>query len=237
MKYSKINPKRYSPEIEKQRSMWRCEHGHNGMRHPNCFNKHFGIEEKIGLLDIEADNLDADFGIMLSWAIKEYEKDVTWYDYILPKDLDNNTYDARVVGSLLDCLWEFDRIVTHYGNRRRFDVPFIRTRYLWLKARGLYKGPEFPEYGMIWQSDTFTMAKGILKLSSNRQGNIGDSVQNEDIKTRIDKDHWRAIKHGSRKARKAAIDYIVDHNIKDCVQLEGNYKALRPYIREARTSL
>ena len=237
MEYSDINPLRYSPKIIKKRENFKCEHGHNGMTHPACFNREFGIQERIGALDIEADNLDADFGILLSWAIKTVGEDETWYDYVIAKDLDSGVYDGRIVAELVSTMWKYDRLVTHYGNARRFDMPFIRARYLWLKARGLYDGPDFPERGMIWQSDTYTMARGLLKLSSNRQGNVADVIQAEDIKTSINKDYWRAIKHGSKASRRKAIEYIVDHNIKDCIQLEKNYLLLRPYAREARTSI
>jgi hypothetical protein len=44
----------------------KCHHGHTFLAHPGC------IQEKellIGFLDIETSNLDADFGIILSYCI------------------------------------------------------------------------------------------------------------------------------------------------------------------------
>ena len=46
-----------------------------------------------------------------------------------------------------------------------------------------------------------------------------------------------AIKYGDCKSRNKAIEYILDHNTKDVIQLEGNYLALSPFIKEGRNSI
>lgn len=214
-----------------------CGHRHRFTKHFSCFLKQYEIEEVKGAMDIEAGALDADFDICLSWCIKTINKDEIFYDHITKSDLDKGIYDKRIIETLVDTMWKYDRLVLHYGKNRWFDLPFIRARYLWLKARNLYEGAVFPSYGEMYVSDTFGMAKSLLKISSRRQNSIANVVQGEDIKTKIDKDYWMGIKYGNNKVREAAISYIVDHNIKDCYQLEGNYLALLPFVNETRTSI
>ncbi|MHA1685334.1 MAG: hypothetical protein ACTSYD_02875 [Candidatus Heimdallarchaeaceae archaeon] len=235
--YSRINPLRFSKDEIEKRKNWRCEHRHNGMNHQSCFNKEHGIKERVAAFDIEAGALNADFDITLAWCLKTIGKNEYWYDHIIKKDLEDGIYDNRIIESLVETLWSYDRIVTHYGKARWFDVPFIRARYLWLKARGLYKGVDFPTYGMLWISDTYSMSKRSLKISSRRQNSVANIIQGKDIKTKIEKDFWMAIKYGNSKERNKAIKYIKEHNIKDCEQLEGNYLILLPFCREVRTSI
>lgn len=216
---------------------WRCQHRHNGVRHFNCFLKEFNISEKKGCLDIEAGALNADFDICLSWAIKTVGKDEIFYDHITKKDLDLGTYDKRIIETLVSTMRTYDRLITHYGKNRWFDIPFIRARYLWLKARGLYEGENFPVHGEIYVSDTYGMSKSLLKIASRRQDAVANTVQGKDIKTKIDKDYWMAIKYGNTKARNKAIDYILDHNHKDVQQLEGNYLTLVPFVKETKSSI
>lgn len=236
-KDSLINSHRYSKEVIASREGYSCEHGHNGMRHPACYNKEFNITERVGCLDIEAGALNADFDICLSWAVKKSGEDDVTYNHLIRTDLIKGRYDSILIASLVEEMWKYDRIVTHYGSNFRFDIPFIRARYLWLKARKMYDGLPFPCYGEMWLSDTFAMAKKLLKITSRRQDNVANTILGKDIKTRIDKDYWMAIKYGSPEEREKAIEYIVDHNIKDVEQLDANYLKLRPFIRETRTSI
>jgi len=235
--YSLINPNRWSPAMVKARKAWRCEHRHDGINHAACYNKAHGIEERKGFLDIEANNLNADFGTCISWAIKTIGEDEIYYDHVTADETTSGVYDGRIIETLIEAMWDYDRICTHYGNNFRFDLPFIRARYLWLKARKLYSGPPFPEYGQMWVSDTYTMAKRCLKITSRRQGNVANTILGHDEKTVIDKDQWMAISHGGPKEREKAIKYIVDHNLHDVSQGEQNYLALLPYVREVRTSI
>jgi DNA polymerase elongation subunit (family B) len=234
---SRIIKVRWSDEEIRDRLLYRCSHGHTGVQHPACYNRDLGIEERKGCVDIEAGNLKADFGIMLSWAIKTSGKDEIVYDHVTKEDLESGTYDARIVSTLIDSMWEYDRVITHYGNANRFDIPFIRARYLWLLARGIYKGERMPGYGEMYQTDTYTMAKKLLAISSRRQNVIANTIQGIDVKTPIDRDYWLDIQYGTHDQRAAAIEYIVDHNIHDVEQLDENYLRLLPFVRETKTSI
>lgn len=203
----------------------RCQHGHRYLVHYKCFINEEQVPERIGCLDIEASNLKANFGIMFSWGLKPLGKP-TVYDHIVGKELKNGVLDRRIIQSLVDELRNYDRVVVHYGSSYRFDLPFIRTRALML-------GVPFLHYGELSVTDTFAIAKAKLCLHSRRQDVIAEAVQGDNIKTRIDTKHWIEAMMG----KKAAIAYIVDHNIKDCIQLEKNYLALRPFVKESKTSI
>lgn len=236
--YSPIIPIRWSKDEIKRREEFRCSaHGHDGISHPKCYEKENNIQERKCCLDIETGNLKADFAIILSWSIKTSGVDDVTYDHITKKDLESGEYDRRLMGTLLEKLWEYDRVIGHYCKNGYFDIPFTRARYLWLVSRKMYPGERFPGYGEMWVSDTYTMAKPLLTISSKRQNVIANTIQGIDVKTPIDRDYWLAIQFGNAKQRAAAIKYIVEHNIKDAEQLDANYLTLLPYVSEKRTSI
>ena len=236
-KSSEIIPLRWTPEMKELRSQWKCIHGHTGLSHPNCYLKENDIQERKGCLDIEAGGLKADFDIMLSWAIKTSGKNEYVYDHITTNDLKNGVYDARIMSTLIEHMWAFDRLIVHYGGPGKFDLGFIRTRYLWLiaKNRNLYKGERLPGYGEMYYSDTYPMAKRVLTISSRRQNSIASSILGNDVKTKIDRDCWMDIKYGNARKRQKAINYIIEHNILDCQQLDENYLTLLPFVKETRS--
>ncbi len=198
---------------------YKCRHGHNGFAHYNCYCTEERRVERIGFLDIEASNLKANFGIMLSWAIKPGDSDEVLYDVVEKADMEGTTLDSRIVASCIETMQQFDKVVGHYSTK--YDIPFIRTR-----ALALDLGHLFPKQGEMLHEDTYYMAKSKLCLHSNRQDCVAETIQHINIKTRIDPDHWiRAL-----QGKKEALDYIVEHNIMDVLQLEQNYLKLKPFV-------
>ena len=70
--------------LKKDEILWlynnRCKaHSMRFIEHPGCFSKEKPkcsmIEERVGFLDIEASNLDANWGIVLSFCIKQKDSD------------------------------------------------------------------------------------------------------------------------------------------------------------------
>lgn len=196
---------------------FRCCHGHTGLVHYNCYREANGQPERIGFLDIETSNLDADFGIMFSWCILD-EQNTNYYDVVSKHDLQTGLLDKEVVTSCLKNIKRFDRIVGHYSSR--FDIPFVRSRALYWGLDDL-----IPQYGDLKQTDTWRMAKDLLKISSNRQGNIAELLQGETAKTRITSKYWIAALQGE----KAALEYILEHNRIDVIELRNNYNRLRAF--------
>lgn len=92
-----------------------------------------------------------------------------------------------------------------------------------------------PGYGEMYYSDTYPMAKRALTISSRRQNSIASTILGEDIKTAIDRDYWLDIRYGTPLQRQKAIEYIIDHNLRDVEQLDQNYLTLLPFVKETRS--
>ena len=200
----------------------RCKHGHTYLEHYNCYLEEVA-PEKVGFLDIEASDLKANFGIMLSYCIKDANSDKIWFDTVNEKDLKGDL-DKRLVTHCIEDMKRFDRVIGHYSTK--YDIPFIRTR-------AIVWGLDFPRFGELNHTDTYYMAKRLLCLHSNRQNVVAEAIQGEDIKTRITPQYWiRAL-----QGHKESIEYILDHNKKDVLQLEGNYNKLVQYSRKSIKSI
>jgi len=212
----------------------RCKHHHLYIEHPACYVSDFNTTlppsqraERIAFFDIEATNMDANFGIMISWVVKELDRDDLYVDYLMPKDITTFEFDkpdTRIVQNLINILSQFDRVVGHYSSK--FDLPFVRTR-------ALYDGLDFPSYGQLYQDDTWSVARTKLKLNSNKLDVIALALFGETQKTRIEFKYWIGALH----ADKQSIDYIVDHNKKDVIDLEKVWKAIHKFQRPAKRSI
>lgn len=203
----------------------RCKHGHTFLEHYGCYEPE--QQERVGYLDIEASNLDADFGYILSWCIKNEIGGNIIEDVLTKEDLETNEAgkeDTRIVQSLVDALANYDRIVTYYG--KRFDVPYIRTR-------AIACGIEFPNYGTLTHTDLYFVIKFKMKLSSNRLENATRVLLGKTNKTRIDSKHWRA---GGRGAADS-LAYILDHNRKDVIDLQRLYHKVINFSRKNDVSI
>lgn len=202
----------------------KCQHGRTFLQHPKCWQAIH--TERVGFLDIEASNLQADFGLMLTWCIYDPTTKAIWEDSLRSGDFTDELgkEDKRIVQSCVDCISTFDRIVTYYG--RGFDVPFIRTR-------ALHNGVKFVPYGAVNHTDLYFAAKYKLKLSSNRLENVCRNLLGKTQKTRIENKYWLAAQRGNNKA----LSYVLDHNRKDVLDLEKAYNKLSPYFKENKVSL
>lgn len=209
-------------------SKMKCRHSHSYLDHYACYAEEqpegYEAPERIGFWDIESSNLKADYGQMLSWAIKDGASDDVYYDAITAQDIRDGIEDKRILQSCVDTLRQFDRIVTYYGSI--FDAPFTRTR-------AMIMGVEFPTYGEVFHTDAYMIARSKINLSSRRLENICRQILGYTQKTRIEPPHWRGGMRGDKKA----LEYIVDHNIKDVIDLESIYLQLAPYVKGGRTSL
>lgn len=220
----------------------RCIHRHTIEEHPNCFSKgmvnyKFKDEKdwekktgkpwytfpgyRIGYFDIETDNLQADFGTMLSWSIKEKGGDII-SSSVTKDELFDGVFDKRLVKDLIDAIREF-RIIIGY-NSDVFDIPFVR-------AKALHYDLDFPEYGDLFTWDLYYTVKSKLRLSRKSLANVCDYL-NIPGKTPIDKDVWRRAKYGDPKALKE----VLDHNFGDVIILEKLHNKLefsRKWIKKS----
>lgn len=215
-------------KLTKDQILWlsrnKCKHGHTFLEHYNCYmNEEMHNDEKVGFLDIESSGLKANFAIMLTYCIKERGTNNIYSDFLTKKDAEGEL-DKRIVKNCIKDLSNFDRVIGHYS--KRFDVPFLRTRALIL-------GIDFPQFGELYHTDVWDIARRKLCLSSNRQGVIAESINNDDSKTRIDQKHWIPALQGNKEA----IEYILDHNMRDVIQLEKNYEKLRVFAKLTKSSI
>lgn len=184
---------------------------------------------RVGYLDIEATDLNADFGYILSWYIKYDHQNRYEFSVIKKREVFNLEFDKRVVGELLKAFDNFDVLWTHWGVDRRFDIPFIRTRAYEHNLQ--HKLPKYMEKFML---DTWPIARNKLKLHSNRLDSIAQAVNIRNVKkTPLDGRKWRRAGAGDPRS----LDYILDHNRKDVILLERIVHKLEPITRVVYRSM
>lgn len=194
----------------------------------NLLRKHEVILEgkKVGHLDIESSQLNASFGMILSWAIKVDGKNKIIGDRLSAKDFtqpDKLDTDRRVVKSLVATMKEFDVIVHFFGDN--FDVPFIRSRCL-------KYGLNFPEYGSINTIDVWRWVKRNMKLHSSRLEAVAEHL-GVNSKTKLRPQTWIRATMGDQ----VALAEVYEHNRQDVITLEKVFHILKPYSSGARRSI
>jgi len=202
--------------LTKKEIVWlakhQCKHKHNYLSHYGCFHPPIA-PERIGFFDIETSNLDANFGIMLSYAILDGTDGTITGSVISAGDIAKakpGQEDRRITQLCIADLQRFDRIVGYYS--KRFDVPYVRTR-------ALIDHLPFPAWGSIIHTDLYDVIKRKFKLHSNRLENACRVLLGTTNKTHIDTTFWRGGVRGDSKSLK----YIWDHNTADVVDLKALY--------------
>lgn len=216
-----------------KRLVWRCEHGHNGYEHGRCYDRFHAIEQNIGFLDIETEDLRADYGIIFGYCIKDSKSDKIYEDCITLKDIQKYKSskrdvipheDKRVIQSLIKDMGRFTRLVGHYSSR--FDMPYIRTR-------AVMCGLQFPTFGSLVQTDTWMILKLKFKLSRN-------SLQNgcQKLVGMSEKDHLSlSIKHGCLRGEEWALKDTMKHCRQDVRDTERLYNLIYGYANETKSSI
>src|SRR3990167_7570609 len=198
----------------------RCLHHNDITRHPNCFTSDGHVkmtefwwkDKKIGFLDIESSNLDANFGINHCWVIKEYNKKKYYSG-----NTNGDTYKQRLLSEkkslqkLCNDLKKFDMIITFYG--ARFDIPYLRSRCLWYNI-------QFPIDLEVYHHDLYFDVRRKLKLHSNRLDVVSKFLGVKEKKTAHNGEIWVKAMMGDLKSRK----YIYVHCVRDVDVLEYVFK-------------
>jgi len=167
--------------------------------------------------DLETSNLNADFSILLSAAIKPYGQESIVFradDY--PEWEKNRDNDYAITKAIANELRKHAIVVGHYS--QRFDIPFLRAKMV---KHGLEPLPQM--FGI----DTWRIAKTNFKVSSRRLKNMSTYFDLGE-KHPVDGKLWmRAAYSGSREA----MDEIVAHNILDVELLEQLTCIIFPYLK------
>ena len=215
-------------EIRKA-AAYRCKHGHTGIEHFDGYLRDTDqyTAPRVGFLDLETSNLDATFGIILTYAIRDQATGSILCDSINKMDIgmfSPDKSDVRLVKNLVEDIQKFDRLVTYYG--KRFDIPFIRTR-------ALIDGVDFPYFGSIKHDDVYFWAKYKLKLNSNRLEVVARTLFGDTEKNHIEYKYWV----GGTRGDEESLEYILDHNVRDVNELERDYNALVDFARRQYSSI
>jgi len=219
----------------------KCIHRHTIEEHPSCFaEEKINIKQaeriaketgkpwyqvpglKIGVLDIEADGLKADFSTMLTWSIKDLDGDIH-YDVVTKTDLFSGNSDKVIVESLITKLKDYSIIIGYYSTG--YDLPFVR-------AKALHYGLEFPGYGDLYHFDLYYTVKSKLCISRKSLDAACDYLGIKG-KTPIEKEMWRQAKYGDAQALRG----VLEHNMADVEITEQLYKKLIPFRKWIKTSV
>jgi len=203
--------------LTKERLVWlathRCKHRHFYIEHLSCYEKEQVTEiERLGFLDIEASNLDADFGIVLSYCIKPLDQP-SLKRLITPRELASKDLDKALMIDCIADMRKFDRLVTYYGTG--FDIPFVRTRAMLHRL-------DFPVFREIKHTDVYYWVRNKLRLHRKRLEVVCDFLGIPAKGHPMIPPIWTAALTGNKKA----LNYILTHNLEDVESLQEVYKRM-----------
>lgn len=167
--------------------------------------------------DIEASNLNADFGIVLCVGFKyvgaRRTEVLSLGDY---EERDPIKAERLLLKDVSAKLLEADAWIAHFG--RWYDTVFINSRLLYHKLPTLPAG--FP---LI---DTWKTCKQQLKLRNNRLVTLQEFLGLHTSKNAILPEQWIRALGGDRRS----LNYIIEHCRRDVEVLVEAYERLRPLI-------
>jgi uncharacterized protein YprB with RNaseH-like and TPR domain len=213
------------------------DHSHSYLAHPSCAykdgilmpaenGKSFVLKEKIGIVDIETFtfNFKADMGIVLTYCIKEWHGKVI-KNSITPKECQlSKNNDFRLIKDFVNDLKTFTRVIGYYSTG--FDIPVLRTK-------AVHYGIDFPIYKEILHTDVYYMIKHRFSLRGNSLRNackyFGISA----------KDHPFTFQdwYNAAKGEKEALNYVLQHNIEDCISTEELYDKVNQFSLNTKKSI
>jgi uncharacterized protein YprB with RNaseH-like and TPR domain len=196
-----------------------CEaHNKPYLQHWECYLKEQPNLDRVGVIDIEASNLKADFGIMLCYAIYDFKTNKVISNTIAKKDLyAKGVLDKQLVKQCVADMSKFTKLIGYYSGDYRFDIPFIRTRAVKLDV-------DFPAYGEIIHQDIYSLIKKKFCLSRNRLETACRNLVGFTRKT-YDSEKWLYALQGNQEA----LLFIQDHCVKDVLDLRDLYLKVDQY--------
>ncbi len=167
--------------------------------------------------DLETSNLDADFSVLLTAAIKPYgQQPIVFRADNYPTWETSRSDDKEIVVAISTELRKHAIVIGHYS--QKFDIPFLRAK---MAKHGLEPLP--PMFGI----DTWRIAKNNFKVTSRRLQNLVNFFDLGD-KSGVEGGLWmKAAYDGDEKA----MDKIVKHNIVDVEILEKLAAISFPYLK------
>lgn len=182
-------------------------------------------DERVAFFDLEFHGFDANFGMLLSWAIKHQDGPLVHDVITRAEAIDYKKLDKRLCESFLKELENIDLLVGFYSTK--MDVPYMRSRCFWWDL-------EFPKFGEKKHHDMYYTAKRLLKLHRGSQDAAARFLlKAEAEKNHVDMEKWTRARIGDKEA----LEFVLDHNDRDVRDLEKLYKYLTPYVKMTRKSI
>lgn len=150
---------------------------------------------------------------ILSYAAKWLNQDGIMFGMLTGDEIEQEN-DLRIVKELRQLLDEADIVITHNGIK--FDSKVVNTRMVF---HGLF--PPSP-YKHI---DTLVIAKSKFRFPSNR---LGDLCKYLKIETKLETGGFSLWRNVLNK-NEAAMEKMLQYNIRDCIILENVYIVLRAW--------
>ena len=205
----------------------RCRHNHSYLEHYACFLTEAPstapLIEKIGIFDIETTGLKANWSHMLSWCMKEHDRNIIHHDLVTRKEARDKN-DKRIIKSAVEEIKKYDRIITYFGTR--FDIPYTRSR-------ALCQGLEFPAYRDLYHTDLYYIARAKFAIHSNRLGAIceffGIEAKNHPMTPAL----WKHAGAGNR----TALDVILTHCKEDVESTDEIFNLLLDHMLIGKRSI
>ena len=207
-----------------KRYHFKCNCGHNGLEHPNCFKRANSQDtERIGFFDIEASSL-TEFGIVLSYCIKEDGGKI--YKYVLsPDEIRRGIYDKNLLTQFCKDSRRFTRLIGFYSTK--YDTCYLRMRCEY------YKLP-FPTFKEILHTDAYQVIKHKFgTFHSRRLGVVCQFYGIEAKQNPLNPTIWIRCLSGDKKA----LAYTLKHNEQDVVSLEKLWHRIAKYTKLTKTSI
>lgn len=187
-----------------------------GLRKPKRFIN--GREMVFGYWDIECTDLTADFGEMLSWALKLRDGEI-FTDHMTLEDIQNGTEDKRILESFIQTCKDnkVDTLIDYYGTG--FDRKFFKTRCM-------FHNIDYFAWGQMKYIDVYYKVRSNMKLHRKSLDSVTRFLGIKG-KTHLDATTWRNASRGDEEA----IKYVVHHNTEDVKILERVHKTIERYSR------
>lgn len=157
--------------------------------------------------DIEATSLPADMGFMLCCGIKPWGKPTKLFRIDCTKGYQDARWDdSTLVKQVREELEKYRICIAWNGDD--YDVRYINTR---LVLNGLK-----PMSSDIMFVDPIWVARKRLRLHSNSLASVIEAFKLKTKKSPVNGHIWVKAMTGDKEA----LEYIVEHNLKDCEALE-----------------
>ena len=181
---------------------------------------------KVACFDIETSNLNADFGLILCavfYDVNTRETKILRWDKMQEFKKDRVS-DKELCIELKNTIESYDVIIGY--NTINFDMRFIRARMM---KHGLS-----PIVG-VRHIDLYWYVKSKIKISNNKLDTVSKLLGTSERKTEVDGDKWiEALVYAGTPRGRKAMDYIVEHCVKDTIVLAEVFSWFKDMINVIR---